>query len=174
MRVKDITSINGFKLINGSDITIDHFSISTNDIKGKTIFFPLKGKTDGHNYILNGVEGGIAGFFVAPGHDEIIKKAVLNHNRLKIQDGLTEKELLFAKIIRDADKLDIFYTITIDKFPAIFWYKDFDDEKISDELMNDFKSKKALNYQKIHTNADMIVIFYAYIFDIYFKSTLNI
>ena len=119
-------------------------------------------------------DGKIREFIPSDEYDEIIKKAVLNHNRLKIQDGLTEKELLFAKIIRDADKLDIFYTITIDKFPAIFWYKNFDDEKISDELMNDFKSKKALNYQKIHTNADMIVIFYAYIFDIYFKSTLNI
>jgi len=118
-------------------------------------------------------DGKIREFIPSDEYDEIIKKAVLNHNRLKIQDNLTEKELLFAKIIRDADKLDIFYTITIDKFPAIFWYKDFDDEKISDELMNDFKNKKALNYQKIHNNADMIIIFYAYIFDIYFKNTLS-
>ena len=84
MKVHDITNINGFKLINGSDITIDHFSISTNDIQGKTMFFPLKGKTDGHDYILNGVEGGIAGFFVAPGHDEIVKKAISIHNDIVI------------------------------------------------------------------------------------------
>lgn len=84
MRVKDITSINGFKLVNGSDTNIDYFSISTNDIKGKTMFFPLKGKTDGHDYILNGVDCGIAGFFVASGHDEIIKKAIQKNKNIII------------------------------------------------------------------------------------------
>ena len=39
----------------------------------------------------------------------IILKAIKNHNKLKIEDDLNEEELLYAKIIRDADKLDIFY-----------------------------------------------------------------
>ena len=34
--------------------------------------------------------------------------AIGNHNRLAIEDGLDEKTLLFAKLIRDADKCDIF------------------------------------------------------------------
>ena len=38
---------------------------------------------------------------------EIVLKAVRNHNKYTIEDGLTERELLFAKIARDADKLDI-------------------------------------------------------------------
>ena len=42
-------------------------------------------------------------------YDKIIKTAVRNHNKFKIEDGLSEKENLFSKIIRDADKLDIFY-----------------------------------------------------------------
>ena len=33
--------------------------------------------------------------------------------------------MLFAKLIRDADKLDIFYAITVEDMAAIFWYKDF-------------------------------------------------
>lgn len=41
--------------------------------------------------------------------DKIIIKAVKNHNKFKIEDGLTTKEELFSKIIRDADKIDIFY-----------------------------------------------------------------
>lgn len=36
-----------------------------------------------------------------------ICKAIQNHNKLHIDDKLIEKELLFTKIIRDADKLDI-------------------------------------------------------------------
>ncbi|MBR1376761.1 MAG: HD domain-containing protein [Bacilli bacterium] len=36
----------------------------------------------------------------------IIFKAIKNHNKLKIENGLSEREELFAKILRDADKLD--------------------------------------------------------------------
>ena len=42
-------------------------------------------------------------------YDELIKIAVKNHNKYKIEDGLTQEQELFAKIIRDADKIDIFY-----------------------------------------------------------------
>ena len=39
--------------------------------------------------------------------DDIIKNAVEEHNKLAIKEGLTARELLQAKIIRDADKIDI-------------------------------------------------------------------
>lgn len=46
--------------------------------------------------------------------DERIKKIIListkNHNKLKIENGLTEEEIKFCKLIRDADKLDILKT----------------------------------------------------------------
>ena len=42
-------------------------------------------------------------------YDEIIKLAVKNHNKYKIQEDLNLKQKLFAQIIRDADKIDIFY-----------------------------------------------------------------
>ena len=41
-------------------------------------------------------------------YDEIIKIAILNHNRPAIETGLTERQLLHSKIIRDADKVDIY------------------------------------------------------------------
>ena len=37
---------------------------------------------------------------------QIILKAVKNHNKYKIEDGLSEREEMFCKILRDADKLD--------------------------------------------------------------------
>ena len=39
--------------------------------------------------------------------DDIIFTAISNHNKNKIEDNLFEKELLYCKILRDADKLDI-------------------------------------------------------------------
>lgn len=40
----------------------------------------------------------------------LILVSVKNHNKLKIEDGLTEEEIKFCKLIRDADKIDILET----------------------------------------------------------------
>ncbi len=41
------------------------------------------------------------------GSSDLLLKAIANHNKLKLQNGLSEQEAKFAKLIRDADKLDI-------------------------------------------------------------------
>ena len=41
-------------------------------------------------------------------YDEIIRKAIKNHNKYEILDEVNDKEKLFANIIRDSDKIDIF------------------------------------------------------------------
>ena len=43
---------------------------------------------------------------------ELVFAAILNHNKFKIQEGLTGQELLHSKLIRDADKLDIYRVLT--------------------------------------------------------------
>lgn len=108
-------------------------------------------------------------------YDNIIKKAVLNHNKNKIDDGLTDEEILYSKIIRDADKLDIFYIICDNEydFESIFWYKDFDYEKISDIIMQQFQQLRVINYNDVKTNADQIATFYAYTYDLYFGFSLK-
>lgn len=102
-------------------------------------------------------------------YHKIIKYAILNHNKGKIEDGLTDEELLYSKIIRDADKLDIYYAVCEYDFESIFWYKSFDCEKISDIIINQFTNLHYINYSDIKTNADQIVAFYAYIYDFYFN-----
>ncbi len=119
-------------------------------------------------------DGLIRNYLDTDEYDEIIRKAVINHNRFQIEDGLTERELLFAKIIRDADKLDIFYAITVEDMKAIFWYKDFDCEEISEKIIADYKKHTSLNYADIHNNADIIVAFYAYVYDLYFDISKEI
>ena len=42
---------------------------------------------------------------------EVVYKAIRNHNKYQIEPNLNKRELLFAKMIRDADKLDILYAI---------------------------------------------------------------
>lgn len=45
---------------------------------------------------------------------DLIYKAIKNHNKFKIEEGLNEKQTLFCNIIRDADKLDIFRIVAFD------------------------------------------------------------
>lgn len=107
MSINDILKFKDCKLINGKDDQIDYFSISTNDIKGKTMFFPLKGKTDGHEYILNGVDNGLFGFFVEPGHNNIINKAIEKNKDIviiEVKNVLKTMQKL-AKMVRN--NLDI-------------------------------------------------------------------
>lgn len=119
-------------------------------------------------------DGLINKFKLSEKDKEIVKLAILNHNRDKIQEGLADEQLLYAKMIRDADKLDIYYTMCKYDFKDTFWYPDFDCEEISDLIMNEFKNDKKVNYADIKNNADVIVIFYAYVYDLYFETTNNI
>ena len=101
--------------------------------------------------------------------DQLIYIAIKNHNKFKIEDGLTEKELLFSKIIRDADKLDIIY-----EGVEIFWgneqeIKETEESSITEEVYNKFIAKKLIDRTYILTKADKIISFIAFIFDINFK-----
>ena len=41
-------------------------------------------------------------------HDDLIEKAIRYHRLYRIPEGVTERELMFCQIIRDADKVDIY------------------------------------------------------------------
>ena len=64
---------------------------------------------DHGNYALKILNRDIRKYIEQDDYDEIIRKAIKNHNKFIIEDELTKKEELFAKIIRDADKIDILY-----------------------------------------------------------------
>ncbi len=118
-------------------------------------------------------EGKIRNFIYTQKYDEIIKKAILNHNRKKIQKGLTQKELLHAKIIRDADKTDILYISTFEENKTFYNKEDLSNEKITNEVYQEFMEEKLIDYGKIQSCADKIVVNFAYIFDFYFNYGLK-
>ncbi len=107
-------------------------------------------------------------------YDNIIIKAVKNHNKFKIEEGLEEKEILFTKIIRDADKIDIIYESI-----GIF-YKG-EEEKVnksilSENIYNQFKEEKLIEKEK---NVSLkyiedIVCDIAFIYDINYKISFEI
>lgn len=104
-------------------------------------------------------------------YDEIIKKAIINHNIDKIDDDLSYDEKTFAKILRDADKLDILNIITFDNINDIFWFSEFEDLEINPDILNSHLNEELINYNDIKNNLDLLVSFYNYVYDINFSYT---
>ena len=105
-------------------------------------------------------------------YDEIIIKAVKNHNKFKIEEGLTEKEELFSRIIRDADKIDIFYQSVVR-----FWKgkeAEVEESKISEDVVRQIKDYSSTKRKVKETAIDNIMRVIAFIFDINFKSSFRI
>lgn len=106
--------------------------------------------------------------------DKIIKLAILNHNRADIEKGLTERENLHAKIIRDADKADIFTVLVSGDKKAIWEKEDLSNDKISDEIYREFIEDKRINYKERQTSADILVSHFNYVYDLNFEETKKI
>lgn len=102
-------------------------------------------------------------------YDNIIKTSIYNHNKYEIEEGLDEKNLIFCKIIRDSDKLDILYEAI-----EIFWKKKVRiTDNITKKVLEDFKNgKQILNQDKV-TQLDGAISIISFIFDIYYKESFK-
>ena len=104
--------------------------------------------------------------------DNIIIKAVKNHNKFKIEEGLTSKEELFAKIIRDADKIDIFYESV-----EMFWKgkeQEVENSIISEEIIQQIKRLSQTKTRVGESPIDNIMRVIAFIFDVNFNASFQI
>lgn len=119
-------------------------------------------------------EGLIRKFIETNKYDEIIKKSIKNHNKFSIEAGLTQEELLFAKLIRDADKIDILYE------SIYIFYRNNEEvvnkSVLSEKIYNEFLKKATIKKEK---NAkikfiDDITCVIAFIYDINYKTSFEI
>lgn len=119
-------------------------------------------------------DGLIRKFIKEENYDNIIKKAILNHNRgyLNIDKDLSKKELLHTKLIRDADKLDIFYFLNIENMNVLYG-NNIENQKINKEVYREFFEDKYINYKNINSGLDLAIAHFAYIYDFNYKFTLQ-
>ena len=96
-------------------------------------------------------------------YDEIYD-AIKYHNKYSYPEYLSEHNKLLCKIIRDADKLDIFYLLGINKelIPE-------DAGAISDKVKETFYSNKAISRLDCKNKNDDILLDIAMIFDLQFN-----
>ena len=107
-------------------------------------------------------------------YDRIIYLAVINHNRDRIEEGLSERELLHCKIIRDADKWDIFYVETIETNEALWGTSTpVFDKEITPEIFKGYMETGRIDYSKQTGKEDYFIIYCSYFFDINFDYTLK-
>ena len=119
-------------------------------------------------------DGLIRNFIEDNGYDEIIKKAILNHNRNKIDSDVTnEIEILHCKIIRDADKLDIYNVILIDDVEVTYPFDRLKKEPISKEVKEEFIKNNIVTYFNVKTCSDLLVGQIAFVFDINYLYSLE-
>ncbi|MBE5805473.1 MAG: HD domain-containing protein [Clostridiales bacterium] len=107
-------------------------------------------------------------------YDNIIINAVKNHNKFLIEDKENEKENLFAKIVRDADKLDIMYeSINI-------FYKGKEDlinnAYVSDYVYSHIKKNQLVKSDKniVIDYLDNIIRTISFVFDLNFDISFRI
>ena len=107
-------------------------------------------------------------------YDDIIFKAIRNHNKYSLEDGLSEKEMLFAKMIKDTDKIDITYEGT-----CIFWNDPQEIEEINNSIVTDkvfeqIMSKTLVDKRNTRNKLDEVLVNLAFVFDLNFKESLKI
>ena len=107
-------------------------------------------------------------------YDDIILKAIHNHNKYSIEKGLNQEELLFAKIIRDSDKIDILYEAV-----DMFYLGEEDeisnsilDKEIEDQIINKKQIKRKKGY--IPQGINKVFGLISFIYDINFKESFKI
>ncbi len=108
-------------------------------------------------------------------YDEIIKEAILDHNRKDIKQ-YDKNNKIFSRIIRDADKIDLF-PVVIDEGienAVVFKIKDIAQEKITQEIYEDCVNCRNCRKQFMNTNVDCIAVWIGYIYDLSFDISLKI
>ncbi len=120
-------------------------------------------------------DGEIRRFIEEDRYDNIIKTAIVNHNRNReTMQWSNEKEELHSKIIRDADKIDILYILTFEEKEVAWGKADLSNEKITDEIYREFMNKESIDYRKRETIADKLVSHFAFIYDFNYTFSLKI
>lgn len=110
----------------------------------------------------------------------VVKFAIQNHNKKTVAPTDDEQKNLFAKIIRDADKLDIYRVLepflaqaNVDKMPNFIKAGGNLVADISPDFVENFVTGEQADYRKIRTNGDRKIVRLMWLYDINFSWTMQ-
>ncbi len=109
---------------------------------------------------------------------DIVNFSIGQHNKKEIAPCDDDRKILFAKIIRDADKLDIYRVLepyfaqeNAEKMPNFIKGKQIAD--ISDDFVEHFAKGEQADYREIRTNGDRKIVRLMWIYNVNFAWTLK-
>lgn len=107
-----------------------------------------------------------------------VRFAIQNHNKMLIGETADKKQLLMAKIIRDADKLDIYRVLApylradmAEKAPKFIHTSA--SQEVSPDFAADFMAGKQADYHNIRTHGDRKIVRLMWVYDLNFAWTLE-
>lgn len=120
---------------------------------------------NGVNLLFN--RGLIKKFNIDKKYYQVIEKAIRNHNKLEIVDDLEKDEEVFVKLIRDADKVDI-YRVRVK-------YLDNNFLEVPHEInLNDFYNHKCINLKNRKNKSDSLLCVMAFVYDFNYQETIEV
>lgn len=113
-------------------------------------------------------QGHLRDFMDIREYDNIIYESIKNHGVFLMDETLQGEELLYTKLIRDADKLDNFHTKLIESMETMLdvTMEELEKEEVSDYAYETFMDGKPLLNAKRETHLDMWVSYIGYMFDL--------
>lgn len=107
-------------------------------------------------------------------YDDIIFEAVYQHNKYEIPKGLSKEKELYCKIIKDADKIDLLY-----EGVYIYWQNNerknqVEEGELSPKMLEDFYQNRLADNRNRVSEADQILRFASFVFDINFLKSFEI
>lgn len=110
---------------------------------------------------------------------EVIQKAILNHSRAEIIPDENERVIFFSKLIRDADKLDIwrliteYYMIKEQKENKTLQLELPDENAVTDEVLEAILNKQVVLKESMKTLNDFKLLQIAWLFDLNFLYSIQ-
>lgn len=110
---------------------------------------------------------------------EIVYTTILHHNKFELPRNLGQREMTHARLLRDADKLDILKVLTDyyankNKTPnhMLTWELP-KSSHISSGVVKEILSGKLVSKKEVKNEADVKVMQLSWIYDIYYKNTVG-
>ena len=120
-------------------------------------------------------DGFIRNFIEDNQYDDIIKIAIEQHNKYRVDKDIDEHILLYVHLIRDADKLDNFRVKEDESIETLLLapYNQVQKDHISEKIYNDFINHKLIYAPDRKTRLDIWLSYIAFIYDLYFTSSIQ-
>ena len=113
------------------------------------------------------------------GEQELILRAIAYHNQANLPSDETDRCLFFSKLLRDADKLDIwqvfidYYAHKNGEYNSAIIHNLPDTPGISDGVYADLMAMRNVNYAHVHNLNDFKLLQVGWIFDVNFAPTFQ-